>query len=383
MPSALVVGGLNMVGRNLVAYLTENNLCHPIRVIDRSVPAAAFLNQGCSAALSKVEFRQVNLVNEEAVAKNFEPAEGEDSWDFVFNCCTEDRYGEVEQVYKERIMVAGVNCANEATKRKVKVFIQLSTGCVYRQATENDPPCDETANVQEDISRTKYHLETDRKIMAIPGLNAVIVRPALVYGPGDFFRFVPFLALNTVIQYKQWQLSQPHTSNPRRNSVHVVDVVSAMYHLAKWYCDTQQTGIEVFNVSDQNDTRFSEMFAIYSKYQNKHGATKSGSVEAAPAAAEADGDNAEVDIMTVRDELNELSGPIWMELLEEHNISATPVSPTLSQEYFLASPISVDGQKIVRETGFVYKYPRIEFSALEEIVNGLIEQKLWPNTKVL
>jgi nucleoside-diphosphate-sugar epimerase len=64
MPSAIVVGGLTLVGRNLVTYLTENNICDPIRVIDRSVPAAAFLNQQCRTALEKVEFRQVNLVNE-------------------------------------------------------------------------------------------------------------------------------------------------------------------------------------------------------------------------------------------------------------------------------------------------------------------------------
>jgi hypothetical protein len=34
----------------------------------------------------------------EAVARNFEPAEGHNNWDYVFNCSTEDRYGEVDQV---------------------------------------------------------------------------------------------------------------------------------------------------------------------------------------------------------------------------------------------------------------------------------------------
>jgi hypothetical protein len=68
-----------------------------------------------------------------------------------------------------------------------------------------------------------------------------------------------------------------------------------------------------------------------------------------------------------------------MELLEQSGISATPVSPLLSQEYFMASPTSVDGQKIVRETGFTYKYPRVEFSVLEEMVNDLIQEKLWPS----
>ncbi|RKP25683.1 hypothetical protein SYNPS1DRAFT_22401 [Syncephalis pseudoplumigaleata] len=377
MPSAIVVGGLTLVGRNLVSYLTENNICHPIRVIDRSVPAAAFLNQQCRAAFDKVEFRQVNLVNEEAVARSFEPAEGHDGWDYVFNCSTEDRYGEVDQVYKERVMVAGVNCANEAAKRKVKVFVQLSTGCVYNETDHNGPACDETAPVQADIPRTKYHLETDQKIMATPELNAVIVRTALVYGPGDFFRFAPFLALNTVIQYKQWKMECPRTANPRRNSVHVFDVAAAMCHLAKWYCDSHQTGTHVFNVSDQNDTRFSEMFTIYSKYQRKN----NGAEEEADAAAEPEVIDSEAELLAVRDELNEMSGPVWLELLEQSGISVTPVSPTLCQEYFTASPASVNGQKIVRETGFAYKYPHVEFSVLEDMVNDLIQEKLWPSVQ--
>jgi hypothetical protein len=34
-------------------------------------------------------------------------------------------------------MMAGINCANEAAKRKVKVFVQLSTGCVYQKTDNN------------------------------------------------------------------------------------------------------------------------------------------------------------------------------------------------------------------------------------------------------
>ncbi|RKP07263.1 hypothetical protein THASP1DRAFT_17318 [Thamnocephalis sphaerospora] len=355
MPSALIFGGLCMVGRNLVTYLVENNLCHPIRVVDRSVPQTAFLSQRCADALAKTEFLQANLRNPASVAACFEPSPGVSEWDFVFNCSTEERYGQVDQVYLERIMLVGTNCANEAAKRNVKVFLQISTGSVYQEIS--NPPCGETAPTQTQIARTKYHLETDQKVLETPGLNAIVVRPSLVYGPADLHRATPFLALSSVIRYKGWHLTQPHTTNPRRNSVHVYDVAAGMHHLAKWYTSTNQSGPRVFNISDESDSRQYGVFCDPLVLRM-------------------------TDLMALREELNEMSIPVWLEMLAKYQIHNTPVSPYLEEEYFSAPPTSVDGQRIVRETGFEYRYPKLVLANLEETVHEYVSQKLWPSAEL-
>ena len=44
-PSALILGGCGFVGRNLVQHLVEKKLCSKIKVVDRTMPAMAFLSE--------------------------------------------------------------------------------------------------------------------------------------------------------------------------------------------------------------------------------------------------------------------------------------------------------------------------------------------------
>jgi nucleoside-diphosphate-sugar epimerase len=61
-PSALVLGGVGFIGRNLVTYLVENDICSTIRVVDKVLPATAYLTAKQQDAFSKIDFRQANLV---------------------------------------------------------------------------------------------------------------------------------------------------------------------------------------------------------------------------------------------------------------------------------------------------------------------------------
>jgi nucleoside-diphosphate-sugar epimerase len=62
-PSALILGGVGFIGRNLVTYLVENNLCSEIRVVDKVLPETAYLSKRDKEAFSKVQFIQGNLAN--------------------------------------------------------------------------------------------------------------------------------------------------------------------------------------------------------------------------------------------------------------------------------------------------------------------------------
>ncbi|CAB4033523.1 sterol-4-alpha-carboxylate 3-dehydrogenase, decarboxylating-like, partial [Paramuricea clavata] len=44
-PSIVILGGLGFIGRNLVTYLVENDLCSKIRAVDKVPPQTAWLNE--------------------------------------------------------------------------------------------------------------------------------------------------------------------------------------------------------------------------------------------------------------------------------------------------------------------------------------------------
>ena len=56
--NVLVLGGVGFIGRNFVAYLIKNNLAAHIRVVDKVLPATAYLSAAHKEVFadSRVEF---------------------------------------------------------------------------------------------------------------------------------------------------------------------------------------------------------------------------------------------------------------------------------------------------------------------------------------
>lgn len=63
--NVLVLGGVGFIGRHFVSYLVKNNLVASVRVVDKVLPATAYLNVEHKEVFAnpKVEFKQANLVN--------------------------------------------------------------------------------------------------------------------------------------------------------------------------------------------------------------------------------------------------------------------------------------------------------------------------------
>jgi nucleoside-diphosphate-sugar epimerase len=63
--NVLVLGGSGFIGRNFVTYLIKNDLVASVRVVDKSLPATAYLSASQKVIFEnpKVEFKQANLVN--------------------------------------------------------------------------------------------------------------------------------------------------------------------------------------------------------------------------------------------------------------------------------------------------------------------------------
>ena len=65
-----------------------------------------------------------------SIAACFDREDGRE-FDYVFNFAAETKYSQVPEIYQERIFNLSVNCAKEAAKRNVKLFIEMSTAEVY------------------------------------------------------------------------------------------------------------------------------------------------------------------------------------------------------------------------------------------------------------
>jgi nucleoside-diphosphate-sugar epimerase len=53
-------------------------------------------------------------------------------FDYVLNCGGETRYSQEDEVYRRRSLDLSLAVGKEAAKRNVKVYVELSTGMVYK-----------------------------------------------------------------------------------------------------------------------------------------------------------------------------------------------------------------------------------------------------------
>ena len=65
-PNVLVLGGTGFIGRNMVQYLVENDLCNKIRSVDKSLVSTANLGAGHAEAFQapNVQAMQATLTTD-------------------------------------------------------------------------------------------------------------------------------------------------------------------------------------------------------------------------------------------------------------------------------------------------------------------------------
>jgi len=350
---------VGFIGRNFVKYLVDNKLANKIRVIDKVLKDTAFLGDEHKAAFDdpSVEFKQGNLTSAASIQKCFDLEGGK--FNLVFNLAAETKYGQTEAVYSEKVFDLSVKCATEAASRGVEKFIEVSTAQVYNPEKK---PTSEKGKLSPWTNLAKYKLKAEEALRGIPKLPLIIVRPAIVYGPGDNQGLSPRIIIGAVYKQLGEKMKLLWSEKTRLNTVHVRDVCKALWHLS------QKGAVgSVYNLADKNDTDQGKVNAILEKIfgieTGFHGKLVNGV--------------AKMSLKTVTEEVNDKHLKPWSDLCKKANISNTPLTPYLDQELLSNNSLCVDGTAI-EATGFKYDYPNLTEPLVREHIDYYVKQGLFP-----
>jgi len=361
MATCLVLGATGFIGRNLVEFLLRSGGCSLIRAVDKVFPQTAFLNKAHTDVFSDptVQFMQGNLASAASIKKCF-ALDGDKSFDYVFNCAAETKYGQDEPIYKEKLHDVCMKIAQEVVLHPgTKKFVHLSTAQVYAAGKK---PSAEDGKLEPWTMIARAHLETEKDLKAVAGLPLVILRPATVYGPGDVQGLAPRIICAAVYKHIGEKMKFMWTGDLRFNTVHVRDVVAAM-----WHCAQNVPVGAVYNLADKNDTTQEKICALLESVFG----IKTGFYGVMLSSA------AKLNFKDATEAANDKHLCPWSDMCQAKGIASTPLTPYIDQELLYNNAFSVDGSAI-EATGFKYTVPAPTDDLIREQIQYYAEQGLFP-----
>ncbi len=158
--------------------------------------------------------------------------------------------------YRKVNVVGSENLARQAANSGVRRFVFVSSIKVSGESTTGRNPYKENMLPEYDdfYGQSKYEAENAlRKISAETGMELVIIRPPLVYGPGVKANFLSLIKLASA------GIPLPFGSvNNRRSMVYVGNLVDFIIHCI----DHPKAANQTFLVSDVHDVSLSEVDPI-------------------------------------------------------------------------------------------------------------------------
>jgi len=358
-PRVLVLGGLGFIGKHLVKHLVDNNLASKIRVVDKTMVAMARLGKDFTDIFNKVDCIQANLINPEATAKAFQDPEGD--YNIVINLAGETKLSQQDNVYTDGITKLSTNVGQAALKHKTEKFIEVSTAEVYEPANK---PSNESGGLKPWTGIGRAKLSAEQALKGMNGLPLIVVRPGVVYVPGDIRGLAPRLCIAAVYKTTGQTMEFPSWFEETKiNTVHVSDVAKAIWHVAS----NGKVG-GVYNLADKNDTDQKKLNVILEKLfgikVGHMGLIKSEAIKT----------------MSTESILEEINGemiPVWVKMTKDTKLDYTPLSPYLDGEAVQNKSSCVDGSAI-ESIGFKYDHPVIDEAAIREELNYAVDNGWFP-----
>ncbi|XP_066594616.1 uncharacterized protein [Prorops nasuta] len=358
-PRILVLGGCGFIGRNFVEYVLENKLVSYVRVVDKVPPETAYLNAKHRRIFNHqfLEFQSSNLIIPEHCKKAFET---DVPFDYVINCAGQTTTGQTDPIYKEGIYKLSINCAKEAAKLNLR-YVEISTGNLNSDKIphKEEDPCDDPWTLV-----AKYKLQVETELKDIPGLKYTILRPAIVYGPGDKTGLTPRLVIGAVYKYMGEMMKLLWGPELRMNTVHVRDVVRAIWHVLK----RRETYGHTYHVADHGNSTQGSISAIISEIFNINHDYWGTAMSAL----------AKTDIGSLVEEINDKHLEPWAAACKADNIYNTPLSPYIDQELLSNKHLCLNSGKLTQTIGFIYLYPTLTKETLKEVVDDYVAMKIFP-----
>lgn len=360
MATVIILGGVGFIGKQLVSYLANNKLASKIVVADKVLPEVAGLSAAESAIFKSdlVKFVQVNLAREQTAQKAYDAAGG--PVDFVFNLAAATKYSQAPEVYKENIVDTAKTSAAAAAKNNVKRFIHVSTGQVYEDGKEGK---EDAKKLKPWTNLAEASVEAEKAVQATAGLNFIIVRPAIVYGPGDAQGLTPRIICGAVYRKLGEKMEFLWDEKLRINTVHVRDVVRALWHLT-----SNGASGDVFNLADDGDSNQGSVSAIVAElFGIKYDFM--GNLKSKLATS--------IAMKAVAETANDKHLQPWSALCKEHKIVDTPLTPYLDEELLYNTSLYINGKKITT-TGFKYDYPKVTAELITEVIRDFETKGYFP-----
>lgn len=366
----LILGGMGFIGRNLVHYLVQNQSAAFIRVADKVLPSTAFLSAEHKASFDSplVEYKQSNLTNESSIKNAFTAASSKggfaegDHFDYVINLAAETKYGQTPEVYNEKILDLANKVGNAAKAHGVEKFIEVSTAQVYDSGSKASK---EDSKIKPWTSQAVYKHKAEEALAAI-GLPLVILRPAVVYGPGDVAGIAPRVITAAVYKHLGDKMKFLWTKDLKLNTVHVRDVAKAI-----WASCQHAAAGSVFNLADEGETDQGEINTILEAIYGIRTGFLGGAVSQL----------AKINLKAACEQVNDKHLKPWSDICKEAGIANTPLTPYLDSELLSNNALSIDGSKIKSVGGFTYDHPKINVDLVRESMQYYIDQGLFPTPK--
>lgn len=357
-PSVLILGGCGFIGRHLVAYLSSRRLCSRITIADKSLAATSNLNAEHKAFYDDkalVIAKHADVSKPDHVARIFKDTK----YDYVFNLCGETRFGQSEKDYQLKCVETADRCAKAAAEHGVKKFIEVSTAQVYKS---DKSASTETAPLKPWTMQATKRLEAEQRVQKTPNLPWVILRPAIVYGTGDLTGLTPRMSCAAVYHANGEKMRFLWGEDLRINVVHADDVAAAM-----WVAATECAPGSIYNLADQSDLTqgklnpwIASLFKIETSFL--------GSLVS---------NLARLNLSGVASEANDKHVPAFTQICHKQKILNSPLTPYIDQELLKDNHLSVDGNKITKDTSFKYT-KQASMETVREQIDSFIQQGVFP-----
>jgi len=361
MARVLVLGGSGFIARHFITFLHDNQLASHVLAVDKVPFAIATLSESQLAIYKNADFlsfKQADMKVPASVDAVFEFAGG--NWDYVVNLCAVTKYSQQKEVYDANIVDTARNLSAAAKKYGCRKFIHVSTSQVYESKNR---PAEENGKKRPWTGIGVAHLEAEEIVRAVPELEYVIVRPAIVYGTSDGLGITPRLMVGCIYKETGKKMESLYSKDLRINTVHVSDVARALWFL----CESGTSG-EAYNVVDEGDTDqgtvnkiLEEIYGIRTTFLN--------GIKMAAAA--------QMGTKFLVGFANDQHLKPFSDACKRYGIHDTPLTPYLDEELIRETPTAVDGKKL-RQAGFTYNHPQITADLCREVLEDFIAKGSFP-----